>query len=112
MGPWEMSLAADTIFPNAKKVVTPFIHPGHWGEDEHSVAWFSSREDVVALTRQDGRSYREAGISCDRIWICPVPADQVPTSSHGIRPPDRNTVAFLGVDRGLQGRRRLPRCRL
>lgn len=100
MGPWELGLVGDLLFPQAARVVTPFIHPGHWGEDVFSRRWFRSRDGVVALGHEDFKSCEAAGVAAERIAIVPTIA---PPITEGLPRSRRRTVLFLGVARPYKG---------
>jgi glycosyltransferase involved in cell wall biosynthesis len=99
MGPWEMSLTASYIFPASRRVVTPFIHPGHWGDDPDSLQWLASADHIVALTPADEQVCLSLGLRRDRTTVVPVPYRR----RHGRAAPHRNVVAFVGVDRPYKG---------
>lgn len=101
MGPWEMSHVGDLLFPNAVRVVTPFIHPGHWGEDEWSRRWFSSRDGVVALGEEDANTCAKNGIPRDRMTVVPLLSPSLREDVISRR--ERRTVVFLGVARAYKG---------
>jgi glycosyltransferase involved in cell wall biosynthesis len=101
MGPWEISHVGDRLFPNAARVATPFIHPGHWGEDHFSRSWFHSRDSLVALGEEDARACREIGISPDRIAVVPIFGTAVDDEVVARR--DRRAVVFLGIARPYKG---------
>jgi len=101
MGPWEMSLVAERIFPAARRVVTPFVHPGHWGEDEASVRWLRTADAIVALTAQDREVCQSLGLPPERTFLVPVPyvrrGMDEGDASH------RNLVVYVGVNRPYKG---------
>lgn len=99
MGPWEMSLTASAVFPTSRRVVTPFIHPGHWGDDRQSVEWLASADHIVALTPADLQVCLSLGLRRDRTTIVPVPYKR----RDGQDSPRRDVVAFVGVDRPYKG---------
>lgn len=100
MGPWEMSLVGDMLFPTAARVTTPFIHPGHWGEDTFSREWFQDRDYVIAIGEEDRKACRAAGVSSDRLRVLPV-MTRTPEPFADSSP--RRTVLFLGVARPYKG---------
>jgi glycosyltransferase involved in cell wall biosynthesis len=99
MGPWEMSLAASAVFPTSRRIVTPFIHPGHWGDDIESLRWLASADRIVALTPADQQVCVAMGLPPDRVTVVPVPyrCRHRSTASH------RDAVVFVGVDRPYKG---------
>ena len=100
MGPWEMSLTADRVFPSARRVVTPFIHPGHWGDDPDSVTWLRDADRIVALTSADQAVCASTGLPPERTVVVPVPyARRAARSMSG----PRDIVAFVGVNRPYKG---------
>jgi glycosyltransferase involved in cell wall biosynthesis len=100
MGPWEMSLVAERLFPESFRVVTPFIHPGNWGDDAESIKWLATADRLVALTSADQAVCAAAGLPIDRIALVPVPyarRSSAPTSG------PRDMVLFVGVNRPYKG---------
>ncbi len=100
MGPWEMSLTAERVFPSASRVVTPFIHPGHWADDADSVRWLGSADQIIALTEADRAVCESVGLPADRTTVVPVPYAR--RSSGPVSGP-RDVVAFVGVNRPYKG---------
>lgn len=100
MGPWEMSLTAERVFPNASRVVTPFIHPGHWGDDADSLRWLGSADQIIALTAADRAVCASVGLPTDRTTVVPVPYAR---RSSGPVSGGRDVVAFVGVNRPYKG---------
>lgn len=100
MGPWEMSLTAERVFPSASRVVTPFIHPGHWADDADSVGWLGAADQIIALTEADRAVCESAGLPVDRTTVVPVPYAR---RSSGPVPGPRDVVAFVGVNRPYKG---------
>ncbi len=101
MGPWEMSIVGDLLFPDAARVATPFIHPGYWGEDKWSRNWFRSRDGIIALGRKDSHTCQMNGVLPDHVDIVPVFS---PIISHEMVPRrERRTVVFLGIARKYKG---------
>jgi glycosyltransferase involved in cell wall biosynthesis len=101
MGPWELSHVGDRLFPHAARVATPFIHPGHWGEDEFSRKWFRSRDCLVALGREDARICGEVGIPSKQVSTVPLFGPETLDAPLDNR--NRNAVVFLGVARSYKG---------
>jgi glycosyltransferase involved in cell wall biosynthesis len=101
MGPWELSHVGDRLFPNAARVATPFIHPGHWGEDKLSRSWFRSRDRLIALGDEDARVCRDTGIPSDRVTVVPLFAPAI--VEEVVTRHDRRTVVFLGIARPYKG---------
>jgi glycosyltransferase involved in cell wall biosynthesis len=101
MGPWELSLVGDRLFPRAAHVATPFIHPGHWGEDPFSRRWFRSRDALVALSEEDARVCRETARSPERVQIVPIFGP--PRIESTARREERRSVVFLGIARPYKG---------
>lgn len=88
-------------------VMTPFIHPGQWGEDLASRRLLRRADGVIALLEMERDLYSELGIRAERTHTCGVCAPPVPTgggaelrSRHAI---DGPLVLFLGVRRAYKG---------
>lgn len=90
-------------------VVTPFAHPGQWGDDPQNAAFYRSADAVIALVQSEADVYEELGVSRDRIHVTGVPATPLPDPegdprrTHGLgRDP---LVLFLGVKEPYKGYR-------
>jgi phosphatidylinositol alpha-1,6-mannosyltransferase len=88
-------------------VITPFAHPGQWGEDPASAHAYRAADSVVALLGDDAATYRRLGVDEAAIRIIPVcspgatdGAGQRVRERHGI---DGPLVVFLGSRRGYKG---------
>jgi phosphatidylinositol alpha-1,6-mannosyltransferase len=88
-------------------VITPFAHPGQWGEDPASARAYRAADRVVALLRDDAATYRRLGVPDGAIRIIPVCSPgatagvgQRVRERHGIVGP---LVVFLGSRRGYKG---------
>ena len=88
-------------------VITPFAHPGQWGEDPASARAYRSADRVVALLRDDAATYRRLGVAEAAIRIIPVCSPGATggvgervRERHGITGP---LVVFLGSRRGYKG---------
>lgn len=88
-------------------VVTPFAHPGQWGEDPASAHAYRAADRVVALLDDDAATYRRLGVEESAIRIIPVCS---PGAAAGVgqRIRDRHAitgplVVFLGSRRGYKG---------
>jgi glycosyltransferase involved in cell wall biosynthesis len=88
-------------------VVTPFTHPGQWGDDPASARAFRGADRVVALLRDDAATYRRLGVADEAIRVIPVCSPGAGEGvgarvrqRHGI---DGQLVVFLGSRRGYKG---------
>ena len=88
-------------------VITPFAHPGQWGEDPASARAYRAADRVVALLKDDAATYRRLGVAEAAIRIIPVCSPgatagvgQRVRERHGI---DGPLVVFLGSRRGYKG---------
>jgi glycosyltransferase involved in cell wall biosynthesis len=88
-------------------VITPFAHPGQWGEDPASARAYRAADRVVALLRDDAATYRRLGVADEAIRIIPVCSPGATAGvgervrgRHGITGP---LVVFLGSRRGYKG---------
>lgn len=88
-------------------LVSPFAHPGHWGDDGASVRSYRRADRVVATLEADADSLRGMGVEEDRLEICgvpcPGPAPASPQLTSGQVPDGRPVVLFLGERRPLKG---------
>ena len=92
-------------------LLTPFVHPGHWGDDPASVRMYQSVDRVIGLLHTEERMFRAMGVKPERIAVCGVGNPGVPAGSgaalrrrHLIEGP---LVLFLGVRRAYKGFDRL-----
>ena len=88
-------------------VVTPFAHPGQWGDDPASARAYRAADRVVALLEDDAATYRRLGVAESAIRVIPVcspgaiaAVGQRVRDRHGIHGP---LVVFLGSRRGYKG---------
>jgi phosphatidyl-myo-inositol dimannoside synthase len=92
-------------------VVTPFAHPGQWGDDPQNAAFYRSAERILALVPSEAEVYASLGVDADRIKVVGVPAPAMPQptgnprSTHGIG--ERPLVLFLGVKEPYKGYRQV-----
>ncbi|MFP5225100.1 MAG: glycosyltransferase family 4 protein [Actinomycetota bacterium] len=90
-------------------VVTPFAHPGQWGDDAQNAAFYRSADRVLALVPSEAAVYESLGVDADRIRVVGVPAPAMPEpagdprKAHGIG--QRPLVLFLGVKEPYKGYR-------
>jgi glycosyltransferase involved in cell wall biosynthesis len=102
---WAAAAAARSVL--VPFVVTPFAHPGQWGEDPASAHAYREADRVVALLKDDAATYRRLGVAESAIRIIPICSPE-PTvgvaqrvrDEHGI---DGPLVVFLGSRRGYKG---------
>jgi glycosyltransferase involved in cell wall biosynthesis len=88
-------------------VITPFAHPGQWGDDPASAHAYRSADCVVALLEDDAATYRRLGVAKSAIRVIPVCSPGA-TSGVGERVRDLHgidgpLVVFLGSRRGYKG---------
>lgn len=92
-------------------VVTPFAHPGQWGDDAQNGAFYRSADRVIALVQSEARVYEELGVDPDRISVVGVPASPLaepvgtPRETHRIE--DSPLILFLGVKEPYKGYRHI-----
>jgi glycosyltransferase involved in cell wall biosynthesis len=86
-------------------VITPFCHPGHWGDDPMNVATYRHADAVLALHDADAETYLRLGVDADRIGIMPVPL--APISTVESKPEASRFVLFLGRVNNYKGIDRL-----
>jgi glycosyltransferase involved in cell wall biosynthesis len=88
-------------------VMTPFVHPGQWGDDFASRWTLRHADFVVALLEADRAVVRSFGVRSDRTGVCGVCAPQIPIGGGpGLRRResiDGPLVLFLGVRRPYKG---------
>jgi phosphatidyl-myo-inositol dimannoside synthase len=91
----------------AKAVVTPFAHPGQWGDDPASARAYRRADRILALLASDAAVYRDLGVAEDRLRVCGVCSPGVARDGgtrlrveHGITGP---LVVFIGVRRPYKG---------
>lgn len=53
-------------------VITPFVHPGRWGDSPRDIDLYRRASSVIALHEQDRRVLAALGVPADRIRIVPV----------------------------------------
>jgi glycosyltransferase involved in cell wall biosynthesis len=87
--------------------ITPFVHPGQWGDDPASALVYRRADRVIALLRADAEVCRRLGVPLDRIAICGICSPGVRGGGGGaIRERfhvGRPIVLFLGARRGYKG---------
>ena len=88
-------------------VVTPFAHPGQWGDDPASARAYRAADRVVALLDADAATYRRLGVADSAIRVIPVCS---PGAAKGVGKRVREEhdiagplVVFLGARRGYKG---------
>jgi glycosyltransferase involved in cell wall biosynthesis len=86
-------------------VITPFCHPGHWGDDPMNVATYRHADAVLGLHEADVETYIGLGVDRERIGIMPVPL--APLSCLGAKPAETRFVLFLGRVNNYKGVDRL-----
>ena len=90
-------------------VVTPFAHPGAWGDDPMNVAFYQEAAIVCALLPTEAAFYARLGLDPARLRVVGVPVTPLPSEGpdvrarHGIG--DAPLVVFLGVKQPYKGYR-------
>ena len=83
--------AVETAHRLGKPVaISPFAHPGEWGDDAGSVRAYRRADVVLATTEADAVLYREAGVDDGRLEIVGLP---VPDAAAALAPDERAAVA-------------------
>lgn len=82
-------------------VVTPFVHPGHWGDDRLNVDMYRDADAVIALLAGEAAFYASKGIPEDRIHVVGVAAPDKgePSDVRRAYKIDGPLVVCLGVKR-------------
>jgi len=87
--------------------ITPFVHPGQWGDDPASAAVYRRADRVIGLIEADAEVCRRLGVPPDRIAICGICSPALPEGGGAairerfeVRGP---IVLFLGARRGYKG---------
>ncbi|MFA5891169.1 MAG: glycosyltransferase family 4 protein [Actinomycetota bacterium] len=92
-------------------VVTPFAHPGAWGDDDMNVAFYKSADAVCALLPSEAALYAALGIDESKIHVVGVPVTPLPKGGPDVRAAygidDAPLVLFLGVKEPYKGYRAL-----
>ncbi|MBI3977516.1 MAG: glycosyltransferase family 4 protein [Chloroflexi bacterium] len=92
-------------------VITPFVHPGWWGDDRMNLELYRRAAAVVALTEEEKRFYVRNGVGAERVHVIGV-APSIATafdaegfrSRHGLSGP---IVLFVGRKEAYKGYRAL-----
>ena len=88
-------------------LVSPFAHPGHWGDDGASVRSYREADRVLATLETDARSLRAMGVDQARLEVCgvpcPGPAEERAEQASERIPDASPVVLFLGERRPLKG---------
>lgn len=79
-------------------VVTPFVHPGSWGDDRLNAGLYRNADAVVALLPSEADFYAGLGVDAGRLHVIPVAAP-VPPAAAGAVSDDGPLVLCLGVKR-------------
>ncbi|MHB8510926.1 MAG: glycosyltransferase family 4 protein [Actinomycetota bacterium] len=79
-------------------VITPFAHPGSWGDDKLNATLYARSDAVIALLPSEATFYESLGVDPSKIHVIPVAA---PTPQAPVLPekPPGFLVVFLGVKR-------------
>jgi glycosyltransferase involved in cell wall biosynthesis len=92
-------------------VVTPFAHPGAWGDDAMNAAFYRTADRVLALVPSEAAVYAKLGVPHERVRVVGVPVTPLPTEGPDVRARhdigDDPLVLFLGVKEPYKGYRTL-----
>ena len=79
-------------------IVTPFAHPGHWGDDDLNAGLYRNADAVIALLPGEAAFYASLGVAESRMHVIPVAAPPAIETSFdpGL---DAPIVLALGVKR-------------
>lgn len=91
-GPWNAARSQGKPF-----VVTPFAHPGHWGDDPLNARLYKRADAVIALLPGEAAFYESLGVKPETIHVIPVGAPPLQQGS-SIEVSGR-VVLCLGVKR-------------
>jgi glycosyltransferase involved in cell wall biosynthesis len=80
-------------------VVSPFAHPGQWGDDAASARAYREAELVLATTEADAAVYRGLGVPAERVRVVGLPVPGV----EGNGEPEAGLVLVLGARRPTKG---------
>lgn len=83
-------------------VITPFAHPGHWGDDALNTRLYKQADRVVALLDGEARFYESVGVDPGKITVIGVGAPEPhssPTNVRDQRSIEGPLVLCLGVKR-------------
>jgi phosphatidylinositol alpha-1,6-mannosyltransferase len=95
-------VAAQTRTP---VVITPFAHPGEWGDDPASAWAYRQAAAVLATTRSDARSYTDMGVPEERLHVMGLVTRPIPAAP-GVGLPvedGEKVVLFLGRRAPVKG---------
>ena len=87
-------------------ILTPFAHPGQWGDDPGSAIAYRAADAVVGLLRADANVYGRLGVPDSRLFVVGVCAARAATERSRRPRPTRHRRAARPVPRratGLQG---------
>lgn len=92
-------------------VVTPFAHPGWWGDDPLNLELYRRADALVALLETEKEFYVSHGVDADKVHVVGVSPDLVtPQDPDGFRMRwglNGPVVLFVGVKRAYKGFRAL-----
>ena len=88
-------------------VITPFVHPGQWGDDPASARFYRQADKVIGLLEADARICRQLGVADERLAVCGVCSPALPVGGGvgirrrlGLAGP---VILFLGARRAYKG---------
>lgn len=87
-------------------VITPFVHPGRWGDSRADVRLYNSADAVIALHEADAEALRALGVHPALIRICGVGVEAVTGDGERFRQKHALTgpvVLFVGRNEPHKG---------
>jgi phosphatidyl-myo-inositol dimannoside synthase len=92
---------------NVPVAITPFVHPGQWGDDPASALVYRRADRVIGLLDADAEICRALGVPRERIAVCGI-CSAPPGAGGGTGVRERfgiegPIVLFLGARRGYKG---------
>jgi len=93
-------------------VITPFVHPGKWGDGAQNIALYNAADAVLALHAQDAEALKNLGVREELVRTCGVGINSF--SGQGNRFREKHNirglmVLFIGRMIGHKGYRELTR---
>lgn len=109
--PWAAAVAAKRL--DVPFVVTPFAHPGAWGDDDINAEFYAKADAVLCLVPSEAELYARLGVARSRLHVVGVPVTPRPDPTVDVRERyaigDAPLVLSLGVKAAYKGYRTLLR---
>lgn len=109
--PWAALSAARRL--DVPFIVTPFAHPGAWGDDARNAAFYASADAVLCLVPSEADLYERLGVSRSKLHVVGVPVTARPPAPSSVRERhnlgDAPLILSLGVKAAYKGYRTLLR---